>query len=132
MRGFVPAIEQLIAERKTHDGLDVTLEVLGEMNLPEEVNAGLFRIVQEALTNITKHAGTKQAVVRLNLAGNSQYIEIEDQGIGFDLANRQNLPGHIGLSEMGARAEEIGWVLSIDTFPGGGARLRVEKSMDEA
>jgi signal transduction histidine kinase len=128
--GFVPAIEQLIAERKTLDGLDVTIEVLGEMNLPEEVTAGLFRIVQEALTNITKHAGTQQAVVRLDLAGNPRYVEIEDQGIGFDLANSQDLPGHIGLSEMRERAEEIGWALSIDTRPGFGTHVRVENTID--
>jgi signal transduction histidine kinase len=127
---LVPAVEQLISERKTRDGLEVTIEVQGDMKLPEEVNASLFRIVQEALTNITKHAGTQQAVVRLDLVGNPQYIEIEDQGIGFDLANSQNLPGHIGLSEMSAEAEEIGWALSIETHPGRGTRLRVEHTMN--
>jgi signal transduction histidine kinase len=128
--GFVPAIEQLIAERKTLDGLDVIIEVLGEMNLSEEVSAGLFSIVQEALTNITKHAGTQQAVVRLDLAGNPRYVEIEDQGIGFDLANSKDLPDHIGLSEMRERAEEIGWALSIDTQPGRGTHVRVENTID--
>lgn len=128
--GFVPAIEQLTAERKSLDGLEVNIEVLGEINLPEEVNAGLFRIVQEALTNITKHAGTQQAVVRLDLVGNPRYVEIEDQGIGFDLVNSQNLPDHIGLSEMRERAEEIGWALSIETYPGHGTRVRVENTID--
>ena len=127
---LVPAIQQLISERKTLDGLDVTIDVQGHMNLPEEVNANLFRIIQEALANIIKHAGTQQAVVRLDLGGNPQYIEIEDQGIGFDLANSQNLAGHIGLSEMRERAEKIGWALSIDTHPGLGTRLRVENTMN--
>lgn len=127
---LVRAIEQLTSERKTLVGLDVTIDVQGDMNLPEEVNAGLFRIVQEALTNITKHAGTQQAIVRLDLVGNPQYIEIEDQGTGFDLANSQNLPGHIGLSEMGERAEVIGWALSIDTHRGRGTCVRVENTKD--
>lgn len=126
---LVSAIEKLVSERKTLDGLDVTIDVQGEMNLPEDVNAGLFRIVQEALTNITKHAGTQKAVVRLALTGNPQYIEIEDQGSGFDLTSSQYLPGHIGLSEMRERAEEIGWALSIDTRPGRGTRLRVENML---
>jgi signal transduction histidine kinase len=128
---LVPAIQQLISERMTLDGLDVTIDVQGHMNLPEEVNANLFRIIQEALTNIIKHAGTQQAVVRLDLVGNPQYIEIEDQGIGFDLTNSQNLAGHIGLSEIRERAEKIGWTLSIDTHPGRGTRLRVENPMNE-
>jgi len=130
MRDLVPAIEQLISELKILDGLDVTIDVQGEMNLPGDVNAGLFRIVQEALTNIVKHAETQQAVVRLNLVENQQFIEIKDQGIGFDLANSQNLAGHIGLSEIRERAEEIGWALSIDTQPGRGTCVRVENRLD--
>ena len=126
---FIPAIKQLISERKTLDGLDVTIDVQGDMNLPVEVSTGLFGIVQEALTNITKHAGTQKAVVRLDLVANPRYIEIEDQGTGFDLAHAQDLAGHIGLSEMRERAAEIGWALSINTHPGRGTRLRVEKTM---
>lgn len=126
---LVPAIERLISEMKILDGLDVTIDVQGDMNLSEDVNAGLFRIVQEALTNIVKHAGTQQAVVRVNLAENPQYIEIEDQGTGFELADSQNLPGHIGLTEIRERAEEIGWALSIDTRPGRGTCVRVENTI---
>lgn len=128
--GFIAAIEQLIAERKTLDDLIVTIELLGKTHLAEDVNQCLFRIIQEALTNVTKHSGTQHAVIRLDLVSDPQYIEIEDQGGGFDLANSKIQSGHIGLLEMKERAKEIGWALSIDTHPGHGTCVRVENTMD--
>jgi len=129
-KGLVAAIEQLVAERRTLDRLEVQIEVYGETDLPGYVNTGLYRIVQEALTNIAKHARTHQATITLNWAGNPIYVEVEDQGIGFDSAASQNQPGHIGISEMIERADEIGWEFSIDTQPGSGTRIRVEKHRD--
>lgn len=124
---LISAIGLLVAERQIRDGLQAGIEVNGEKKLLDPVNAALYRIVREALTNIAKHAGVPQATIRINLARNPLFIEIEDQGIGFDLAASQNHPGHIGLSDMAEQADEIGWRLSIDTQPGRGTRIRVEK-----
>lgn len=124
---LVTRVKQLISERQARDGLQVELEVRGESHLAEPVNTGLYGIVQEALTNIAKHARTQQATIRLNLAGKPSYVEIEDHGIGFDLATSNTQPDHFGLKEIAEQVSEIGWSLSIDTQPGRGTRLRVEE-----
>jgi signal transduction histidine kinase len=130
--GLVTAIKKLVAERHPLDGLQVQIEMCGEKNLPEMVNIGLYNIVQEALTNITKHAGTQEAIIRINFAAKPSSVEIEDDGVGFDIASSQNQPGHIGIAEMIDRASEIGWALSIDTKVGSGTLIRVEEKLKRA
>lgn len=125
--GLMAAISQLVAERQTRDGLQVHLDIYGDKYLPEAVNAGLYNIVQEALTNIVKHSGIRQATIRLNFDAAPMYVEIEDKGIGFDIATSNIQSGHIGLVEMAELASEIGWGLCIDTQPGHGTRIRVEE-----
>jgi signal transduction histidine kinase len=127
---LITAIELLADERQERDGFQVEIEVIGNIRLPDPVNAALYRILQEALANIAKHAGVLQAAIRINLAGNPQFIEIEDRGRGFDLAASRNQPGHIGLAEMIERAEEIDWNLSINTQLGRGTCVRIEKYTD--
>ena len=130
--GLAAAIKQLVAERQTLDGLRVELTVSGEESLSEPVRAGLFSIVQEALTNIAKHAGTEQAAIRLAFTADPIYVEIQDWGQGFDIVTSRSKPGHIGLAEMTERAGEIGWGLSINSQPGRGTRIRVEQRGDTA
>jgi len=124
---LVTAVKQLVAERDTLDSLQVDIEVCGEINLPETVSAGLYKVIQEALTNIAKHARTQQASIRLDFTANPIYVEIEDSGSGFDTARSRNLSGHIGLVEMAEQASEIGWELIIDSQPGRGTLVRVEE-----
>ena len=126
--GLPAALRRLAAEQQARDGLQVTLEVGGEPALPEPVAAGLYRIVQEALNNVAKHAGTRQVTVRLNLAGGSSFLEIEDHGLGFDPQAAWSPRGHLGLAGMAERARELGWNLSIESQPGRGTRIRVEEN----
>src|SRR5574341_949 len=124
--GLAAALRRHLADRHFPDGLSVSLEVEGGQPLEHAEELGLFRIVQEALNNIVKHAQSSQARLRLHLA-EPFWIEIEDQGQGFDLQQARN-SGQVGLRSMGERAAEIGWDLRITTSPGGGTRIRVEKS----
>jgi signal transduction histidine kinase len=126
--GLPVALRQLAAERLERDGLHVTVEVEGELALAEAVAAGLYRIAQEALTNVAKHAGTQQATVRLNLTPAISFLEIEDRGLGFDPQLAMTLRGHLGLSGMAERARELGWQLSIESQPERGTRVRVEEN----
>jgi len=103
--------------------------VLAEGSLPQPVTRGLFRIIQEALNNIVKHARAHQATVSLHLA-EPQWVEVEDNGRGFDPACAQTA-GKVGLSGMRERAAEIGWDLTITSTPGGGTRIRIEKILSE-
>ena len=124
--GLPTALRRLAAERQARDGLQVTVEVNGERVLPDPVAAGLYRIAQEALTNVARHAGMQQATVRLHLAGEASLLEIEDGGLGFDPQSASSQRGHLGLVGMAERAREIGWSLSIESRPGCGTRVRVE------
>jgi len=124
--GLAEALQRLTGERLLHDGLHVTLEFSGERTLPASVEANLYRIVQEALNNITRHAGVRQAVVRLHLDSPIASLEVEDEGCGFDLASSRHSHG-FGLAGMTERAGEIGWEMQIKSRPGLGTHIRVEE-----
>jgi len=126
--GLPAALRQLAVERQLRDGLQVALEVDGERALSAAVTSGLYRIVQEALTNVAKHAGTSEVTIHLSLGGDLACLEVEDRGRGFDPQAAMSQQGHLGLVGMMERAREIGWSLSIESRPGLGTRLRVEES----
>ncbi len=123
--GLVTALRRHLADHRVSESLEVTLEVEGDQPLSPAEEQGLFRIAQESLNNIVKHAQTSQARISLHLK-ESLWLEIEDQGQGFDLERARD-SGHVGLSSMGERAAEIGWNLRIITTPGAGTRIRVER-----
>jgi signal transduction histidine kinase len=130
--GLPVALRRLVGERQTRDGLQVTVEISGDQVLSEPKAAGLYRIAQEALTNVVKHARTSQVTVRLSLLPGEHCLEIEDQGIGFDPQSVLNQRGHLGLASMAERAREMGYNLAIDSRPGEGTRLRVAENPSEA
>jgi signal transduction histidine kinase len=103
----------------------VTLEVDGEQALFPLEDQGLFRIAQEALNNVVKHAYATRASLHLHM-DEPYWIEIVDNGQGFDLQQPQG-GGRVGLAGMHERAEEIGWNLIIQSGPGEGTHIRVEK-----
>ncbi len=127
--GLVTALRRHVADRRLPENISVSLEVEGDRRLSPMEEQGLFRIVQEALNNIVKHAQTPQARIRLHLL-EPLWIEIEDQGQGFDLRQARD-SGRVGLVSMSERAAEIGWTLEIISSPGAGTRIRVEKSSGE-
>ena len=124
--GLAAALQRLAEERLLLDGLQVTIEVTGERSLPEPVEANLYRIAQEALNNITRHAGVRQALVRLHLDRPLANLEIEDEGCGFDMVGAKQVNG-FGLAGMAERASEIGWGLEITSHPDQGTQIRVEE-----
>jgi len=124
---LVDAVRRLIVERRAQDGLSIALEVSGMKDLSGLVTAGLYHIILEAFNNVARHAGTGEATVRLNLAADPACVEIEDQGIGFDLHEAQRRPGHLGLASMFERAADLGWDLCVDSRPGCGTRIRISE-----
>jgi GAF domain-containing protein/HAMP domain-containing protein len=114
-------------------GLPVSVQVAGEPHLPADVHVALYRIAQEALNNVVKHAKASEVVVRLRCAapsGNSEAaysstakLEVSDNGIGFDPGS---IPAdRLGLGIIRERAEAIGATLEIRTGPGSGTTVRV-------
>jgi signal transduction histidine kinase len=126
------ALRRLAAERRSRDGLQVTLEVVGDRKLAEPVVAGLYLIAQEALTNVTKHAGTSEATVRLRMLREAASLEVEDRGRGFQPEAGSSERGHLGLAGMAERARDLGWDLTIESQPGRGTRIRVAALAAEA
>jgi signal transduction histidine kinase len=110
----------------------VGLEVEGECILDAEVKVALYRIAQEALNNVAKHASASQATVALccppaspgaEKLGTRVELCIRDDGLGFDPASLP--PDSLGLSIMRERAEAIGASLAIESQPGAGTQIEV-------
>lgn len=112
-------------------GLDVRLEVKGEPDLSPQDEVHLFRIVQEALTNVHKHAQAQHVWVRLWPGPESTILEIEDDGTGMTWEASSQVtppsddPDHFGLRIMRERAEAMGGQLSLRSMPNQGTQLRV-------
>lgn len=125
--GLGDTLHDLVRQRQLQDGLLVDLQVTGDRQLPEATHQGLYRIVQEALNNVAKHAGTNQAFVRLNLETRPASLEVVDHGCGFCLPEASAEPSHLGLAGMSGRANELGWKLQIESHPGQGTRIYLEE-----
>lgn len=89
----------------------------------------LFRIVQEALNNVVKHAQASEAAVSLQQNASSVVLSITDNGVGFDTARKPLMGGYgMGTTTMRERAEAVGAQLVLDSTPGAGTRISVELS----
>ncbi len=96
----------------------------GAYALPGEVKIGLYRIAQEALNNIAKHAEAEQVVITFLCQPAGVTLEIRDDGIGFEPG--ESTAEHLGLRIMKERAAAIGADFSIQSSPGQGTRVRVD------
>ena len=91
--------------------------------LPPEVETAAYRIVQEALTNIARHAQVDEAVVQVLADDQTILINVEDRGVGFDPEVVFATNETSGLAGMRERAVLLGGKLTVESRPGGGARL---------
>jgi signal transduction histidine kinase len=123
--GLVPALEALVETFSEATGIGVDLEAqLGDERLPTEVEITLYRIVQEALTNIVKHAHARKASVFLVRGQGSVTAVVEDDGEGFRVDDmRADAAGLIGMRE---RAALLDGRLTIEASPESGTTLAVE------
>lgn len=120
--GLVGALHRLAERPGTEDaGLRVEVETPEDLPpLPAAVEVATYRIVQEALTNVVRHARADECVVRLTLSDDEARLEISDDGIGLPEARPE--PG-VGLHSMRERAVELGGSCAVETAPGGGFRV---------
>ncbi|HEY8630051.1 MAG TPA: GAF domain-containing protein [Gaiellaceae bacterium] len=123
--GLVAAVERLVQTFSEATAIRVDLEAqLGDARLPAEVETTLYRIVQEALTNIVKHAGASRVSILLVRRRGTATVVIEDDGQGFDLAELgEEGMGIIGMRE---RVELHEGRLTVESTPGSGATLAAE------
>ena len=119
--GLVAALETQLKRFSARTGIEARLDTAGEPDeVAEVIQTAIYRVAQEALTNVTRHAGA--TVVELMVAQNNGEVElrVSDDGRGFDPALRG---GGLGLIGMAERARLVGGELTIDSDPGSGTEL---------
>jgi signal transduction histidine kinase len=126
--GLVPALRWYTSHVEDQLGLKVFFHSEGESSvLPEEMRTVLYRIVQEGITNVIRHAKVNQAQVLIHFGDDEVHLRIEDKGCGFDVEatlDRQEYPcwGLLGIME---RASLVGGKCTITSSPGNGTRIAV-------
>jgi PAS domain S-box-containing protein len=128
--GLLPALEWVTEDLKTTYWIDVSLKVLGqERRLSPERELLLFRIVQEALRNVAKHAEATKAEVEVNFNEDKVTITVSDNGKGFEPPESLGalpLTGKLGLAGMQERVQLLGGNLRLESQPGKGTTVFVE------
>jgi len=117
--GLASAIGQLASEFEQRSGLRVDYDnSLGDIRLSDDMNVALFRILQEALTNIERHAGAGQVTIQLTGNPRRVNLRISDDGTGFSPRQAEQ-SGGIGLRNIRERVEHFGGDFSITSTPAG-------------
>jgi signal transduction histidine kinase len=123
--GLDAALERLTSSFSEQTGMPVRFESnLGDVRLPEEVETALYRIVQEALTNVVKHAQAQSVSVVLSRNGDSAVAFVEDDGQGFD--PKRARPDGFGVEGMRERVALLDGHLRLESRPGGGTTIVAE------
>ncbi len=125
--GLLPALLWLFGRYSSQTSVRVTVEHSGlDRRFPPEVETAAYRIVQEALTNVARHAGVAQVTVRAWADSTTVNVQVADQGAGFD-PERASANGPTGgLTGMRERSVLLGGHITIESAPGAGTRLSAE------
>jgi len=125
--GLLPALDLLAQGLSSRNGMAITVEGTRNGRLPAPVETALYRIVQEALTNVARHAGAKRAEVRVRKGKGAVVCLVRDDGAGFDLSEVMSRRGDRGLGLIGIRDRlvPLDGSLKITSAPGRGTRLRI-------
>jgi len=119
--GLVSAISKQAAAVQARHDVPVETDMCEEPDLPLKAKQELYRVAQEALHNIIKHAGASRVNVRLGRTAEVIILEIRDNGRGFDPLG--SFPGHLGLRSMQERVSHLGGRLQIESAPGQGTHI---------
>jgi len=124
--GLVTALRRVAEDLAEHDELELDLKLPAEMRFGSGTEAAVFRIVQEALNNVRKHAKATRVDIELREEGGLLLASVRDDGLGFDSRLIQGEgTGHFGLAQMKERAREVGGELTVRSSPGQGTLVEV-------
>ena len=123
--GLGPTIASYLREVGREVGFGWSLDDRLAERLPDEVEAILYRIAQEAIRNAQKHAGADTVNVSLRERDGGCVLRIADDGVGFSNGSQADRPGHVGLASMRERAAMAGGTLELETAPGAGCQVEV-------
>lgn len=123
--GLVPAIEFLSDGVARRSGLRVAVQASNGVRLPLTLETVLYRVVQEALNNISKHAQAKSVKIQLHISEKKARCSIVDDGVGFNanLAGARSTSRGLGLLGMREKLQPFGGALKIESSPGQGTKL---------
>lgn len=122
--GMADLLQQLVDAMKARTRIPVRLQLDDAIPIPVDVKIAFYRIAQEALNNIAKHAHAQQAEVVVRSSSTGMTLVVRDDGCGFRFEHIQ--PQNLGLSIMRERAESIGAALFINSAPGDGTLISVQ------
>ena len=122
--GLVAALTKQVEALRARYKLTVEANLVDEPDLSLEKKEALYRIAQEALHNIVKHARASNVVLRLARQEREVFLEVCDNGKGFDPTGP--FPGHLGVRSMRERVTKIGGTLTIESAPGQGTCIHVQ------
>ena len=119
--GLVPALERLAQDMTARGDATVSFAAhgFGADRLPPEIETVVYRVVQEALTNITRHAGAATASITVIVAEGRVRALVEDDGVGFE-TDAVPTRGHLGLKGMAERADLVGGTVELSSTTGTG------------
>ncbi len=127
--GLIPALRWYVAQMSDLWGFPIAFEGSKVGRLPDHIELAAFRIVQEAVSNCARHARPSEVDVRVAVRDGRLHLEIEDDGVGFDVMEvsaRARTGEAVGLEGMRERAEIAGGTFRVDSVPGRGTRVVAE------
>jgi signal transduction histidine kinase len=127
-RGFAEALREHAQRFEQENRIAVDLDLALDGRLPPELETVLYRIMQESLNNVAKHARARQVTVTVDrLDSDAVRLRVRDDGVGFDTSNPDQLlrEGHFGLAGMRERASLVGGSVEVGSIPGHGTTIEV-------
>ncbi len=121
-KGLAMAVREYAREWSQQTGVPITVWINGERPLSLVLEQALFRVMQEALSNTSRHSGAHAIEVQLNCAGPGVVLSVKDDGRGFDVVSAQGKG--LGLRSMRERVEALGGTLQIESRQGTGTTVR--------
>lgn len=120
--GIEAAIQQLLSAWSERAGVETEFDAMGlDRPLPDEVRTTVYRLVQEALTNVARHARASHVAVVVQHSGDQVIVSVEDDGVGFDVTIPRS--GHFGLLGMRERVALCDGVFHVESTPGNGVAI---------
>ena len=120
-KGLTAALQEYGTRWSRQTGIEVSVALHGEHPVPQDVEQALFRLTQEALANVSRHADAEKVEIMLTRTESAITLEISDDGRGFDPASAEGKG--LGLRSMRERIEALGGELTVASAPGIGTRL---------
>lgn len=128
-RGLSQGLQFMVDNLEAIEGFRCTLQIDDPIpNFDDAVSLNIYRLIQEALTNVVRHAKASEAVMVCRQLSNSYYFEVRDNGIGFDLTK---IIHGVGLDSMSDRIQVLGGTVQIHTQPGEGTTVTMELPLHE-